>query len=94
MLKISAALYKKVAILSILLVSLFVISFNNSAVGAVPCCFPCDNAYETCAATNCPPEEHKPWSLAICLATYCEPDYQMCGQWCELEPGVFGCQHP
>lgn len=94
MFKLNLTLSKRIAVLGILLAGLFVVSSYNNKVGAVPCCFPCDNAYAACAALNCPPEDHKPWSLPLCLAAYCEPDYQMCGQFCEIEPGVFGCQHP
>ncbi len=84
-------LYRKLLILCVMTAGVLVLSANVS-VSAVPCCFPCDNAYSDCLAW-CSGEEWKPEFYSYCVATYCEPAYQSCGQFCEIEPGIFGCQH-
>jgi hypothetical protein len=86
-------LYRKLLILCVITAGVFVLS-ANVRVSAVPCCNACEPAYDECL-TWCSGEEWKPQFYSYCVATYCEPAYYTCGQehFCEIEAGVFGCQH-
>lgn len=85
-------LFRKLLILAVMVAGVFILSGNRPAA-AMPCCFPCNTAYDECLAW-CSGEDWKPQFYSYCVATYCEPDYQTCGQFCEEQPGIFGCTHP
>lgn len=69
-------LYRKVLVLCLLSIGLFIASSVNQA-SAVPCCSSCDTWYLACVE-NC----NSPTSERNCVELNCDPYYNWCSSHC------------
>lgn len=84
----NSKIYRKLLILSVFVAATLVVS-SNRTVSAVPCCDACYGALSSCIGT-CNNGQIKDWMIPAC-ELQCNVDFQYCAQFCETEPGIFGC---
>jgi hypothetical protein len=74
-------LARKLVILSVMLVGLFVLTARNN-VSAQPCCDSCDPTYSACL-DYCYSGQIKDWMVPACLAD-CDTHYNWCIGHCSM----------